>query len=254
MPNPTHSSHLSFTCPKCSRKCKTAGGLVRHNQTAHRDFTPADDGGRFTSQSHPFLGGKKSSFLTDFYLIVLPGIPCNERGEYLPPFTRPPPACPAAQANTNGNPWNPFDSRIEFDFAYYHFVEVQNSARKIDKALNWWAATVMKFGEDAPWKNSDELYAAIDAIEDGDSPWKVYNIRYKGPRPPGPPPSWMTETYELCTRDARVILHNQLSATEFKDSINVAPYRQFNSKGVRIWSNLMSADWAWKQAVCRLNP
>ena len=251
MATPNHPSHLSFTCPKCFRTCKTAGGLARHIRTVHRDFTPAsDDEDVFTSQSHPFLSGKKSTFSTELYLIsllLLSGMPCNEYEEYLPPFTRPP--HPVAQANVDDDCWNPFSSRIEFDFAYYHFVEVQNSAAKIDKALNWWTATVMKFGESAPWRNSDELYAAIDAIKEGGAPWKVYRIHYNGPRPPGTPPRWMTETYELCTRDSRQVLHNQLSATKFKDNINVAPYRQLSNKGVRIWSNLMSGDWAWKQAV-----
>lgn len=208
--------------------------------------------GLHLSYTHSFAV-RNICIFTDFYFNVLLGTPCNEHGEYLPPFTRPPRPGPTAQANTNGNPWHPFDSRTEFDFAYYHFVEVQNSAAKIDKALNLWAATVMKYGDDAPWKSSDELYATIDAIKNGDSPWKVYSIHYKGPRPPGTPPRWMTQTYELCTRDSRVVLHNQLSATEFKDNINVAPYRQFSNKGVRIWSNLMSADWAWKQAVGQLD-
>jgi hypothetical protein len=108
----------------------------------------------------------------------------------------------------------------------------------------------MEFGGDAPWKDSAELYATIDAIQDGDSPWKLYRIRYKGPRPLGTPPKWMTETYELCMRDSRHVLHHQLSTVQFKDRFNVAPYRQVNNNGVRTWSNLMSADWAWKQAVC----
>jgi hypothetical protein len=182
--------------------------------------------------------------------LTLPGKICNEQGEYLPPYTRPP--HPTAQADADdldARPWSPFNSRIEFDFAYYHFVEVQNSAGKIDKALDLWAATVMQFGADAPWNSSDELYATIDAIQAGDSPWKVYRIHYKGPRPPGTPPKWMTETYELFARDSRLVLHNQLSTTEFRDKINIAPYRQLNNKGVRIWSNLMSGDWAWTQAV-----
>ncbi|KAH9979150.1 hypothetical protein BJV74DRAFT_900472 [Russula compacta] len=166
--------------------------------------------------------------------MIIPGIPCNKRGEYLPPYTHPPPA--AAPNADDANPWNPFNSQVEFDFAHYHFVEVQNSAGKIDQALDL-----------CSWKDSAELYATIDAIQHGDSPWKVYKIRYKGPRPPGTPPKWMTETYELCTRDSCQVLHHQLSMAEFKDKFNVAPYRQVNGEGVRTWSNLMSADWAWKQ-------
>jgi hypothetical protein len=186
-------------------------------------------------------------------LVLMPGIPCNEQGEYLPPHTPPPPPTGPAEAEPH-NPWSPFDSRIEFDFAHYHFVEVQNSAGKINKALDLWAATVMEYGGDAPWKDASDLYATIDAIQEGDSPWKVYQIRYQGPRPPGTPPKWMMETYELCTRDSRQVLHHQLSTAAFKDKINIAPYHQVNSKGVRTWSNLMSANWAWKQAVRCMSP
>jgi hypothetical protein len=112
-----------------------------------------------------------------------------------------------------------------------------------------WAATVLEFGGEAPWKNVAELYANIDAIQHGDSPWKVYRLRYNGPMPVGTPPKWMTQSYELCTRDSRQVLHHQLASGHFKDCINLTPYRQFNGDGQRTWSNLMSADWSWKQAV-----
>jgi hypothetical protein len=126
---------------------------------------------------------------------------------------------------------------------------VQSSAGLIDKALDLWAATVLEFGGDSPWVNSDDLYATIDAIQRGDAPWKVYKVRYQGPLPPCTPPKWMTETYELCTRDSRLLLHQQLETTHFKDQINLSPYRQFDAHQQRTWSNLMSADWAWKQVV-----
>ncbi|KAJ7473215.1 hypothetical protein FB451DRAFT_290240 [Mycena latifolia] len=58
----------------------------------------------------------------------------------------------------------------------------------------------------------------------------------------------MTQDYELCTRDVRHLLHNQLGMVHFKDSVDFVPYRQFNHDGKRVWSNLMSGDWAWNQA------
>ncbi|KAJ6455051.1 hypothetical protein C8R45DRAFT_1188795 [Mycena sanguinolenta] len=58
----------------------------------------------------------------------------------------------------------------------------------------------------------------------------------------------MTEEYELCVRDLRTVLHNQLGTSSFKDDVDYVPYRQFNHTGKRVWSNLMSGDWAWKQA------
>jgi hypothetical protein len=146
--------------------------------------------------------------------------------------------------------WAPFTSRLEFDFAHHHFVEAQNSASKIDQALDMWAASIVEFGGETPWKTPAELYAAIDAIKHGDSPWKVYRIRYCGPLPTGIPPEWMTDDYELCTRDSRQVLRHQLASAHFKDSVNLTPYRQFDRSGQRCWSNLMSGDWSWAQAVC----
>jgi hypothetical protein len=94
---------------------------------------------------------------------------------------------------------------------------------------------------------------SIDAINHGDSPWKVYHIRYQGPMPAGTPPKWMTEDYKLCTRDSCQVLL-QIVSSHFKDSINLTPYCQFDGDGQHSWSNLMSADWLWKQAVCGVGP
>ncbi|KAJ7106760.1 hypothetical protein C8R44DRAFT_545237, partial [Mycena epipterygia] len=143
--------------------------------------------------------------------------------------------------------WAPFDSRTEFDFAYYHFVKLQSSAGEINQALDLWAAQVLRHGDYPPWRNAKDLYDTIDTIQHGDMPWKVYQITYTGVRPPVPP-KWMTETYELCTRDSRLVLQQQLSTPDFKDKIDYSPYRQFDGEGKRVWSNLMSGDWAWKQA------
>jgi hypothetical protein len=174
--------------------------------------------------------------------------PCDERGEFLLPHTRPP--TPPIPPEAAINPWHPFQSRVDFSFAHFHFVTVRSSGPQIDEALDIWAAAVTEFGGNVPWRNHKELYATIDTIQQGDSPWKVYKIQYQGPRPPGTPPRWMTQTYELCTRDTRRVLHHQFETTQFKDSINLVPYRQFDGDGQRVWSNLMSADWAWNQAVC----
>jgi Plavaka transposase len=180
-------------------------------------------------------------------IFLFEAIPCDRNGAYLPPFTPPEP-----RDDTAPNDWTPFESRIDFDFAHYHFVEAQSSAASINKTLDIWAASVMEFGGSAPWKNSDALYSTIDSIQHGDAPWRTSFIRYQGPQPSGTPPKWMTETYELCVRDARQVLHAQLATTRFDGQINFVPYRQFNRKRQRVWSNLMSADWAWSQAVCTL--
>ncbi|KAF8465884.1 hypothetical protein DFH94DRAFT_796165 [Russula ochroleuca] len=210
-----------YTCPVCFQECRTSRGLTHHQNSAHRQFTPESDDGHppvSMYEYHPHLTAK----------------PCNVRGEYLPLYTQ-----PEAVPDNDTNPWSPFQSCVEFDFANYHFVEAQTSASLIDKALDHWAGCVLLFGGVAPWKNSSELYATIDAIN---------LVQYQGPFPPGIPPKWITQMYELCTCDLCQVLHHQLRTTTFKDNINLSPYCQFDNTYQRTWSNLMSADWTWAQA------
>jgi hypothetical protein len=121
-----------------------------------------------TYEYHSFLTGESIFDSYDNVLTVKIAKPCDENGEYLLPHTYPwpPPNPPAATAN----PWDPFNSRVNFDFAHYHFVEVQNLAPLINKALDLWVATIAEFGKDTPWSNAKELYATIDSIQQGDSP------------------------------------------------------------------------------------
>ncbi|KAH9993136.1 hypothetical protein BJV74DRAFT_877811 [Russula compacta] len=226
----------------CFLKCKSGHGLMQHRLSAHRQFTlESDDDCRQTStfQYHPYLNGI-DVLSPQFW------IPCNLNGNFLPPHTPPPPHVPAGGALLN--PWHPFGSWTEFDFTHYHFVEVQSSEGNINKALNMWATTVMEFGHNALWKNATQLYQTINNIRHGDMLWKLYHVRYKGPLPAGMPPKWMTELYDLCMRDSCQVLHHQLATSDFTDKIDVTPYQQFDSEGKWSWSNLMSADWAWKQA------
>jgi hypothetical protein len=176
-------------------------------------------------------------------------LPCDADGNYLPPYAPPPPPPPPPEDGQDPDAWEPFGSRAAFDFANYHFVELQSSEHHINTALDIWAASLCEFGRSAPWTNAKEMYADIDRIQHGDAPWKTYSIRYTGPLPPGIPPKWMTQEYQLCTRDVRQLLHHQLGTSAFKDHVDYVPYRQFNHSGGRVWSNLMSGDWAWKQAV-----
>lgn len=174
--------------------------------------------------------------------------PCDEQGNTLPAGTLPPhnatPDVPEAES------WHPFGSRAEFDMADFHFTEAQHSEPEINRSLDILAAHLLEHGAEPRWNNAKELYTTIDEIQAGDAPWQVVKIRYNGPRPDnGPAPKWMDETYELCTRDSRKVLHNQLATTDFKDQFTPSPYRHFDANGTRVFSNLMSGDWAWKQAV-----
>ncbi|KAJ7719182.1 hypothetical protein DFH07DRAFT_872339 [Mycena maculata] len=213
----------SYTCTICLHTCKSRCGLTQHRNLAHRHFTPASEGeddNTFQTQYHPQLNGMQ-----------LPETTTKYYGQD-----------PAA--------WAPFSDRAEFDFAHFHFhfVQAQSSENDINIVLDIWAVSVLKYGATAPWNNARELYATIDTIQDGQAPWKTHTLRYSGPLPPGQPPKWMTQSYELCTRDTRQLMHNQLGTIVSKDHVNFVLYRQFNHSGKCVWSNLMSGDWSWKQA------
>ncbi|KJA18005.1 hypothetical protein HYPSUDRAFT_145683 [Hypholoma sublateritium FD-334 SS-4] len=138
---------------------------------------------------------------------------------------------------------------------HYHFIRLQSSKSDILEGLDLWRATVIKhesahksLTEGVPWSNAESLYETIDAIQDGDTPWKCFKFLYTGPKPLTPP-AWMEETYELNTRDVLLVLEQQLATSEFDGQIDYVPYREFTAKGDRIYSNLMSAHWAYREAT-----
>ncbi|KAJ7771418.1 hypothetical protein DFH07DRAFT_866418 [Mycena maculata] len=226
---------VSYTCPTCLDTFTSKSGLACHQNSEHRQFTPAEE------------GEDKNSFQRRYHLLAN-ALPCNENGDFLPPHAALPPLPPPPQDGQDPAAWDPFDSRWTFDFAQFQFVELQASERNINTALNIWAASLCKSDQLAQFKNAKDLYATIEPIQHGDAPWKTYTISYTGPLPPGTSPRWMAQAYELCTRDVRQLLHHQLGTSDFKDSIDYVPYHQFNHSGHQIWSNLMLADWVWKQA------
>ncbi|KAG6835316.1 hypothetical protein H0H93_002760 [Arthromyces matolae] len=230
---------MSIPCPQCPRTFRSSGGLTQHINALHREISqPPDDDNSICDDDEKFTY-IRDSHLTGKVLCD----PCDANGYYLPPKTPPPPSVHAQPGN-----WDPFRDRTAFDFAFFHFVKAQSSKSEILEALDLWLASVTPYGGDIPWTTAQEMYTTIDAIEHGLSTWKTVKIRYQGPIPEHNPPQWMTQTYELCTQNARSLLHHQMSKTEFKDSFNPAPYMQFNKNGERIFSNLFSGDWVQKQS------
>ncbi|KAJ7769648.1 hypothetical protein DFH07DRAFT_866732 [Mycena maculata] len=215
----------SYTCTICVHTHKSCRGLTQHQNSAHCHFTPAsedEDDNTFQTQYHPQLNA----------------LPCTADGVFLAPYIGPPaPPAPPPDGQAPAA-WAPFGDRAEFDFAHFHFVQTQSSENDINIVLDIWAASVLKYGATALWNNARMAK----------HPGKTHTLRYSGPLPPGQPPKWMTQSYKLCTRDTRQLMHNQLGTIVFKDHVNFVPYRQFNHSGKRVWSNLMSGDWAWKQA------
>ncbi|PPQ83156.1 hypothetical protein CVT26_008490 [Gymnopilus dilepis] len=155
--------------------------------------------------------------------------------------------------NAEQHPFSPFQDRLAFDWAYYRYVRLQSSKSEILEGLDIWRATVVKHsctdltGDEVPWRNADELYKTIDAIQVGDAPWKCYQFSYTGPKPPTLP-RWMTQTYKLNIRDILHVLEQQLETSDFCNQITYIPYQEYDALGNRAYPNLMSGDWAFRQA------
>ncbi|KAJ3871695.1 hypothetical protein F5051DRAFT_340527 [Lentinula edodes] len=229
---------MIFHCthPTCKRTFPTNGGRNKHWNSAHREVTqePGDeDNENFTYFRHPYLTAS----------------PTDQFGTTLPQHSPPPPPPPVPEAHT-AESWFPFSDRVEFDFAHLHFVRLQSSAAEIKLALDMWAAQTLVITdscENQHWMNADQLYRTIDDIDDINVPWETFEIEYQGPRPPTPP-AWMTQKYTLLIRNIQTLFHHQMRMKDFDNTcFNKVPYRQFNKRGERIRSNIMSADWAWKQ-------
>lgn len=183
--------------------------------------------------------------------------PCDADGNFLTAADLQ--NCPTEplESKSDENPFGAFQDRLAFDWARYHYVRLQSSKSDILEGLDLWRATVIKHssmhltGEEVPWRNADDLHATIDSIQSGDAPWRCFKLFYDGPKP-STPPRWMEETYELNARDALLVLEQQLSTLDFFQHIAYVPYREFDACGNRVFSNLMSGDWAYQQAVCSL--
>jgi hypothetical protein len=143
-------------------------------------------------------------------------------------------------------------------------MRLQSSASDIYMGLDLWRATVIKHeskhkskprssGDGVPWSSAEQLYATIDSVTTGDIGWKTCSFRYNGPKPPTLP-QWMENTYELNVRDVLAVLEQQMASTEFNGQFEYMPYEEYDHKGSRVYSHLMSVYWANRQAVRILHP
>lgn len=245
-----HDLSQSFQCNLCEKTCLTRPGLARHKGFKHPDITAPERLSSHTRIFHRTLNGMPA-FLTFYFCSdVTTASPCHEDGTFL---QESPGRQMQSEIDQHIHDWTPFEDRLAFDWAYYHYVVVQSSASSIAQGLNLWSATTIKYGSSAgaPWSTAKDMYATIDTIQTGSLPFQTYIFHYAGPKP-STPPHWMEQTYELNTRDVLAVIREQLATPTFKDQFDCVPYQEFNSEGERIWSNLMSGHWAFNQAVCQL--
>ncbi|KAF4612586.1 hypothetical protein D9613_012721 [Agrocybe pediades] len=169
-----------FPCqfPGCNQTFRRPNGRTQHYNAHHRPVSPDAE----PDPAHEFW---------EAFHAKLTALPCDENGKFLSQFAIPTPA--VKQDETGSNAYHPFEDRLAFDWAHYHFVQLQSSERKINRGLDLWLAAQVKAGIDSPlpWSSAQEMYSTIDEIQEGDAPFETVHFQYAGILPPNPP-SWMT--------------------------------------------------------------
>ena len=184
--------------------------------------------------------GRTMSLCTDPDPLVT-GTPCDSDGYDLRPG-----ALPEDHGDGSQPDWSPFASQVQFETADFLFRKAEMSQADIDTLMQLWASTTSDGS--APFQNHQEMLETIDAIDVGDIPWQSFSANYSGAIPPGNPPDWMLREYTVFFRDPLSVVRSMISNPNFKGQFDYAPYREF-AGGHRRLADLMSGNWAWKQAV-----
>ncbi|KAF8259942.1 hypothetical protein EI94DRAFT_1706678 [Lactarius quietus] len=128
-------------------------------------------------------------------------------------------------SEASSNPWLPFDGRLEYEWAHYHYVRLQSSANDIQHGLDLWRATVAKHRTEE--MTTMEFHGRIP---------RTCTIRStplrqaKTDRDSSP---WMQDTYELNVRDVLSIFEEQLASKEFDGQFDYVPYEEYDKNGSR---------------------
>ncbi|KAG1822438.1 uncharacterized protein BJ212DRAFT_1200859, partial [Suillus subaureus] len=63
--------------------------------------------------------------------------------------------------------WIPYNDRVKFKTAEFLFTYNQMSAKQIDKLLNLWAMTLIKYNDTPSFANHKDMYTTIDVMSLG---------------------------------------------------------------------------------------
>jgi hypothetical protein len=211
-----------------------------------------------TSKFHPLLDGKSilpiyRDSLTDAGFHV--GQPCDDAGYDLPRNSSPPPE----EQHANDD-YFPYSCRAEFELADFLFRKDHMGGKKISELMDIWVAYQQFKGAETepepPFANAQDLYNAIDSTEIGAVPWQAFSVHFDGEvanDPDSEVPQWKTRLYEVWFRDPLLIAEAQIGNKAFGDEMDYGPKREFSRAGRRQYSDFMSGNWAWQQAVCYIN-
>lgn len=131
--------------------------------------------------------------------------------------------------------------------AEFLYHKVQMSGKDIDDSLQILAALYP--GSNPPFSGHEDLYSVIDSTKVGKHPWESFDVIYDGLLQNGTVPIWIKSKYKVWCRNALHVMESQLGNPDYKHEIDVAPKCIFKN-GKHQYTDLMSGNWAWQQAVC----
>jgi hypothetical protein len=207
------------------------------------------------SRIHPLLDGEcilvYCDEVTDASFQA--GQPCDDAGYDLPEDSSPPPE--EQRANDD---YFPYSSRPEFELADFLFRKDQMAGKKISELMDILAAlqqiTGAEPGQGPPFTSAQDLYDKIDSTEIGGVSWQAFSVQFDGDVvEDSEPPRWKTKSYEVWFRDPLKIAEAQIGNKDFGRKMDYGPKRVFSRAGRRQYSDFMSGNWAWNQAVCYIN-
>ncbi|KAJ7213376.1 hypothetical protein GGX14DRAFT_534177 [Mycena pura] len=168
------------------------------------------------------------------------GRPCDRDGNFLDPDAPPPP-----KAFPPADDFSPYRSLNQFRMADFLYRKVQMSAGEIDELME-----IMDGDGNTPsFAGHEDLYATIDATEQGHVAWQAFEVAYDGPDLDVPnAPAWKRKTYTVYFRDPHDVLRQQLTNPDFKNELDLTPQQVYDENGDREYKNFMSGQWAWRQA------
>ncbi|KAF8810698.1 hypothetical protein BYT27DRAFT_7253435 [Phlegmacium glaucopus] len=193
--------------------------------------------GQFPSPEPPHAAPEQKT-----YHPFLNGCPCNKNGDFLPMETPPPPRPTAAPGD-----WMPFDDEVQFKVADFLYRQEEMSQGNINYLLELWALSLLKHGSVAPFDTYKHIYDRIDAIEEGDAPWKCFKTSVDDSEVDDTTPNWKKQEYDIWYRDPEVVVRNMLANPDFHKEFDAVPYVELDKYGTRRRSDFMSADFAWCQ-------
>jgi hypothetical protein len=173
--------------------------------------------------------------------VVVTGTPCDADGYDLEPGA-PLKTLPKVTPPS----WSPFCSQTQFEAADFLFKKAELSQGNVDILMELWASSA-EDGQ-APFRNHREMLDTIDTIDAGNTPWQSFTASYSGIKPSNNPPDWMLKDYVVFFRDPLAVVRSVVSNPDFDGQFDYAPYTEYEDEKRR-WSDLMSGEWAWKQAV-----